>query len=114
MSNEAAKRLTEWVSDVEAGHDTVGADPLTTAILRRRAADTLTVLADLARMKAALEPFAKRAELWDDGKRLSGDERWDDDRVVCLSDAVETLEADLCVGDFRAARLALRQHGDGR
>ena len=33
----AVSRLTEWVSDVEAGHDTVGADPLTTAILRRRA-----------------------------------------------------------------------------
>jgi hypothetical protein len=54
----AVSRLTEWVSDVEAGHDTVGADPLTTAILRRRAADTLTILADLERMKAALESIA--------------------------------------------------------
>ena len=86
----AVSRLTEWVSDVEAGHDTVGADPLTTAILRRRAADTLTILADLARMKAALEKIEHEAH------PING----------MLRGQLYAIE--------EIARLALRQHEDGK
>ena len=93
----ALSRLTEWVSDVEAGHNTVGADPLTVAILRRRAADTLTILADLARMKAALEGAVR---LYETAKRSADNQR----AFIDVRD-LEAFTSD--------ARLALRQHEDG-
>ena len=61
-----------------------------------------SLLAENARLKQALEPFAREADAWDE--TMLGD-----DAEFVLENA-DTEQADFMLGDFRRARSAL--HGD--
>ena len=92
----AVERLTEWLDLRDKPQSALMSDDYIHALVWDKApGDTImdddlrTLLSDLARMKAALEPFANG---------VFDEHGW------------PPFTAD----DFRAARLALRQHEDGR
>jgi hypothetical protein len=92
--------------EVEEHHRIVVADSEGDTIERRRAEQTLALVAELREARAALEPFAKLG-------RLSRHWAWADDEKIVLTTPMGAECTTYTFGDFRrAARIAKEAQGE--